>query len=232
MKSSEGENSSVALTAVPLLAAAAGVRRGAERECRLLEGCQRRECRTHGRRERRSEGLRITQPGLHRGRDTNAARRQASDTLQTLDWNWRFTVNSRVQQSHVFTCKYYWPLNQGSLDGRLISGLWKGRLQVRTNIWYSKVSKYSGSEGSAASRKGFPLLYLIHCVKQETTPKTELETTSPKLHQGYTNNKEEKKVLACCRMSIDTKGMAELEGHHLATTVLTDSTKKYYWMLN
>ena len=69
MKSSERENSSVALTAVDLLAAAAGVHRGAERERRLLEACQRRErswqaeARTHGGAE----------PGSERAAD-NAAR--------------------------------------------------------------------------------------------------------------------------------------------------------------
>lgn len=61
MKSTERENSSMALTAVDMLAAVAGVHRGAERERRLLEACQRRECswqaetHTHGRTELRSK---------------------------------------------------------------------------------------------------------------------------------------------------------------------------------
>lgn len=162
------------------------MRRGTERERRLLEVCRRRECsgqaetRAHGRTELRSKHAEDDAARFSlQKRHTNTARRKANDKLQMLDWNRRFSVNPRFQQIHVFTCKYYCPLNQGSLDGRLISGLWKGRLEVRTNIWYGKVSKYSENEDSAASRKGFPLLHLIHCVKQETTPKTQQETISP-----------------------------------------------------
>lgn len=71
---------------------------------------------------------------------------------------------------------------------------------------------------SAVSLKGLPLAKFdtLH-IKQETI--------SPYLYKGYTNNKEERKALAYCRMSINAEGIMELEDHHSATIKLMDSTK-------